>query len=140
MKKWKRCRRCRRIKLITKFYRHRGYSAGVYPECKRCHTKRATKDTRRRAKEDPFVYRVGNWQYQGIDMTKLKYLQLFEQQKSRCAICGRQQKLLSKALAVDHNHKTGQIRGLLCDYCNRMLGFLENVPYRLKKLNAYLSP
>lgn len=47
------------------------------------------------------------------------YDRMLEEQGGRCEICGRLPKKLS--LAVDHNHKTGKVRGLLCMRCNRRL-------------------
>jgi len=44
---------------------------------------------------------------------------LFKQQKGRCAICGKHQNEFKRRLNLDHNHTTGQIRGLLCYYCNK---------------------
>lgn len=44
-------------------------------------------------------------------------------QEGRCAICKRIKKKLN--LAVDHNHKTGAVRGLLCAPCNRHVGWFE---------------
>lgn len=46
----------------------------------------------------------------------------FEKQNGRCDIC---KELSSKTLHVDHNHTTGQIRGLLCSACNTSFGMLK---------------
>ncbi len=43
----------------------------------------------------------------------------FEKQKGCCAICKKPQSAFKNRLALDHNHKTGKLRGLLCYYCNR---------------------
>lgn len=57
----------------------------------------------------------------GIDLDQ--YNQLLEQQEHRCAICLKHEDECKKRLAVDHNHKTGEIRGLLCNHCNhRVVG------------------
>jgi Recombination endonuclease VII len=42
-------------------------------------------------------------------------------QKGCCAICKRHESTFAKRLAVDHNHKTGRVRGLLCFRCNKFL-------------------
>ena len=44
---------------------------------------------------------------------------LLELQGGRCAICRKAQQV--KALAVDHNHQTGKVRGLLCQNCNHAI-------------------
>lgn len=56
-------------------------------------------------------------------ITEDQYEMLLTKQQSRCMICDKHQSELKKRLAVDHNHRTGEIRGLLCDYCNyRVVG------------------
>jgi hypothetical protein len=55
------------------------------------------------------------------------YVLLFEKQKGRCAICGRSQKDFKRRLAVDHDHETGKIRGLLCVGCNNLVGHYEKL-------------
>ena len=60
-----------------------------------------------------------------------------------CQICGRHKSEFNKGLAIDHCHKTGTIRGLLCYICNTSLGrfndnikSLENAILYLKKYNT----
>jgi hypothetical protein len=55
-----------------------------------------------------------------------QYNELFDLQQGCCAICGAHQTKLSKALAVDHDHETGEIRGLLCSGCNFILGHAKD--------------
>jgi hypothetical protein len=46
-------------------------------------------------------------------------------QKECCAICDIPQHYLKRSLAVDHDHATGKVRGLLCHHCNLFLGKIE---------------
>lgn len=55
-------------------------------------------------------------------MTIQDYNVMFENQGGRCAICKTHHSSLPRALNVDHCHKTGKVRGLLCDGCNVGLG------------------
>ena len=68
-----------------------------------------------------------------------EYERMFEAQKGCCAICGRHQSELRRHLAVDHDHVTGKIRGLLCVSCNVGLDGLQNNPELLRKAAAYLK-
>lgn len=72
-------------------------------------------------------------------ITSEDYNLLFENQKGRCAICGTHQKDLSKRLFVDHDHKTGEIRGLLCIKCNNGIGLFSNNPKITDRATKYLS-
>ena len=66
-------------------------------------------------------------------ITKDQYEQLFRSQDGKCAICRTE---LNKKLAVDHDHKTNMIRGLLCHKCNMALGILED---RVDAMIEYLN-
>jgi DNA-directed RNA polymerase subunit RPC12/RpoP len=56
-------------------------------------------------------------------ITEEQYNQLLKKQKHKCAVCGKHEDEEKRKLAVDHNHRTGEIRGLLCTYCNhRVVG------------------
>jgi len=79
-------------------------------------------------------YRRNKERFRDYDMrirygiTLEQYNELAVIQNNKCAICGIHQKELSKALHIDHNHNSGKIRGLLCDKCNRLLGYaIENI-------------
>jgi hypothetical protein len=68
-------------------------------------------------------------------LTAAEYDALLAKQAGRCAICGTQP---VKRLAVDHEHATGKVRGLLCSTCNSGLGhFKDSVP-ALENAIAYL--
>lgn len=66
---------------------------------------------------------------------KIRY-ELSLKQNHACAICGR---IMKDKLFIDHCHKTGKIRGLLCPTCNAGLGFFRDDPNLLKNAVMYLS-
>ena len=70
-------------------------------------------------------------------LTKDDYQWLLEKQGFKCAICGCQQS--EKMLAVDHDHVTGLVRGLLCSPCNAGLGSLGDSVTGLKRAIDYLK-
>lgn len=59
-------------------------------------------------------------------------------QKGGCAICGKPPDGRKK-LAIDHDHDTGEVRGLLCSNCNNALGLLEDDVKRFRRAIQYLS-
>lgn len=69
------------------------------------------------------IRRKARWKRLGILLEVKDYNELLVQQNGLCAICEESPK--GRKLAVDHNHKTGQVRGLLCSRCNIGLGWLE---------------
>jgi hypothetical protein len=73
------------------------------------------------------------WHY---GMTIDEYDILFNKQKGKCALC---QKPFKKVPYVDHDHKTGEVRGLLCYKCNTGLGFLGDNKKGLLKALEYLK-
>lgn len=65
-----------------------------------------------------------------------QYDEMYKKQRGRCAICKRHYRTFIMGLAVDHDHKTGQIRGLLCGICNTYLARIKDDP---TSLVAYLK-
>jgi hypothetical protein len=66
------------------------------------------------------------------------YRALEKDQKGCCAICGGKQRAPFKRLAVDHDHRTKKVRGLLCNPCNRAIGMMRDDPALLWKAALYL--
>jgi uncharacterized C2H2 Zn-finger protein len=61
-------------------------------------------------------------------------------QCGRCAVCRTDQPGGGKPVfQVDHNHKTGEIRGLLCSRCNQLLGYAQDSTRILRAAQRYLS-
>jgi hypothetical protein len=69
------------------------------------------------------------------NITSEQYWEMFLSQGGVCKICGRPS---VKTLHVDHDHRTGEIRGLLCSQCNSLLGFCDDSVVRLQKAIKYL--
>lgn len=65
------------------------------------------------------------------------YNELLEIQRGVCAICGGKND--GKNLVVDHDHKTGKVRGLLCFKCNVALGLLNDDFVLLYVAHEYLQ-
>lgn len=73
----------------------------------------------------------------GISLAE--YQRLLAAQKGLCQICGQPNNRVERTLAVDHNHITGKLRGLLCDRCNLGLGHFNYNKELLKKAVDYLE-
>lgn len=68
------------------------------------------------------------------------YKQMFDDQNGQCAICGAAEgNSKHKNLYIDHDHKTGEVRGLLCHCCNNMLGYSKDTPDILRQGATYLE-
>ena len=61
---------------------------------------------------------------------------MLERQKGCCAICKRHHSLFKRRLDIDHDHRTGKIRSLLCNSCNRQLGTYQS---QKLKFEQYLT-
>lgn len=71
------------------------------------------------------------------DLSTENYQQLRKLQKNACAICREPSRV--RELAVDHDHVTNKIRGLLCSKCNMGLGMFKDSIDRLRAAVDYLS-
>lgn len=72
-------------------------------------------------------------------MTLEEYDLMLTNQQGCCKVCGDHIEDLSKFLAVDHNHITGNVRGLLCNRCNVALGMLREDTNIMKNLIKYVE-
>lgn len=67
-----------------------------------------------------------------------EYMAMFRDQGCVCATCGKTNEN-GHALSVDHDHKTGKVRGLLCQRCNYALGYIDDSVEIAKKMIEYLE-
>src|SRR5579859_3825558 len=72
----------------------------------------------------------------GIDLQT--WDRLFKSQKHRCAIC-RTNKRGARNWSTDHDHKTKKVRGILCHFCNILLGMAKDNPKTLTAAIRYLK-
>lgn len=72
------------------------------------------------------------------NLTPEEYEEMLQQQGGVCAICGGVN-LDNKRLAVDHDHRTGWPRGLLCVGCNSAIGFLKDYSANCRRAANYLD-
>lgn len=82
--------------------------------------------------------RIGCRNSDGSFFVRKDYEKFYSKQKGKCAICKRHEKTLKRRLSVDHCHKTGIVRGLLCSACNLFLSGIENKKFHRKAL-VYLK-
>jgi predicted nucleic acid-binding Zn ribbon protein len=76
-------------------------------------------------------------------LTYEQFLTMLEDQNSGCAICGfvpmPDGKNAAARLHVDHDHESGEVRALLCNGCNRGMGYLGDNPARLRAAADYIE-
>lgn len=72
-------------------------------------------------------------------LTLEDYRVMWANQNNSCAICWKPGARHIKTLHIDHNHKTGKVRGLLCNECNLGLGLFKDDIYRLQNAIYYLK-
>lgn len=116
--------------------------------CSTCRAKRRTNAQRSRPNRRQYhrewtawnKYRtVGYWLKSHYGISVAEYNAMITAQQGRCAICRVAPDGRRNPLCIDHDHVTGQIRGLLCSRCNRGLGFLRDDRQAMRALAAYLS-
>lgn len=134
------CSRCGELKELTQFYRHRrdGYFSACIPCSKQQSSDSFSKrreerlrakveEQRRRTTRMHATAEYAAWgrrrHLQQYGLTPEKFDEMREAQGGCCAFCGEPK----KRLVVDHCHKTGNVRGLLCVRCNVALGYFESL-------------
>ena len=128
------CSLCKEEKSELEFHKNKRTTDGLNFHCKQCRKDYVAKDPGRVAKS----YR--HWRLKKkFGISEEIYEQLFKIQKGCCAICGKDQILLSRKMAVDHCHITNKVRGLLCSNCNTGIGNLRDDISLLQKAIKYLE-
>lgn len=139
---YKVCTKCRENKPIKDFSERKDRKSGYRSECKNCQN--ITSERWRKNNRSKFLNSVKEASLKrAFNISLNEYKKLFKDQKGLCAICNKkeQRKIGNKIcdLSVDHDHKTGKVRGLLCNQCNNGIGrFKDNITY-LEKAIDYLK-
>ena len=116
--KTRKCSRCEKNRAL-RFFTPKGRI------CADCRKKTRSKASHEARVQDTYGLEPG------------EYDRLFQAQGGRCAICGGTRR---QRLSVDHCHKTGQVRGLLCRMCNgRLLTSARDNPNTLRSAADYLE-
>lgn len=100
--------------------------------CKECYDK-YKKEHSYNPKERNILYQKKS----KYGLTEPEYKNLFQTQGNKCLICG--DSFESTKAFVDHDHKTGKVRGLLCTRCNTLLGMSRDNPDILVNAIKYLN-
>ena len=147
------CVRCGADKPLDDFHRSKRSKDGRLGYCADC-ANRACRQSkaRRRANGKARAYYLATREAlqdtllrRNFGITLDQYRTLLARQDGVCAICGQPPRYakskygIPMSLAVDHDHASGKIRGLLCLNCNRGLGYFHDDPSKLRSAIAYLA-
>lgn len=152
---------CKQTKDDSEFFikRYKSGKTGLRAYCKSCGKaardawrKSSPKDNDRNKlynKENAEVIKwkklVKYWPGATWEQAKYNYNTLLYKQGGKCAICKDSESAAHhiskqiKNLAVDHDHETGKVRGLLCSSCNRAIGLLQEDRTRIEMALVYLK-
>lgn len=142
------CSNCNEFKPLKDFYKEARVKDGHMRRCKACHCKA----TERYRKENLDLYAKASKKYwnqisetkkrnnwlKRYGITKEEYETMYKKQNQSCWVC-KKQCLSGQYLSVDHCHKTGKVRGLLCKKCNSALGMLDDDIELLETAIIYLK-
>ncbi len=130
----KKCRKCHWEKPLTEFAPDKRNKDGRKGSCRVCDNAR----WRDWYQDHRLKHLAATNARKGLvfECSQELYDLLLDAQGGVCAICGLGDK---QFLAVDHDHGTGQVRGLLCSACNRALGLMADSPERLERAMTYLG-
>jgi len=120
----KKCSKCKEFKIITEFFKDKARKDGYEPCCKICAMN----------KKDNNEYK------RKYGITLDIYNEMAKAQDYKCKICSTAKPgTRVNRFSVDHCHKTGIVRGLLCGACNRALGQFKDSPEFLRNAADYLE-
>ena len=137
--KVKTCKKCGVEKLLEKFSVHKECAGGYNTTCKDC-VAANTRAHYARKKDNP-TYKAkkkNSYIKSRYGITADEYDQRKEEQDHKCGIC-KTELQDGNATHLDHDHVTGKLRGMLCNPCNRALGYFKDDINILEKARDYLQ-
>ena len=132
---------CKVLPRTTEFFYPNNGNGKLRRRCKECTNIESRK---RHARPDANKRHVDRMREKTFGLTADEYKELVDYQDNKCAICGKYETRLNRIgevrnLSVDHDHKNGDIRGLLCSNCNAGLGHFMDSPDVLSEAIRYLE-
>lgn len=132
----KTCSKCRATKPLTEFQKNTRSKDGLQNYCKVC----LNAETRARRERNPELFkqyeRRSGWRKQGINPVAAE--EALKTHQQTCDICGTGNPG-RRTWHVDHDHLTGEVRGVLCGPCNVGLGMFKDSPELLERASSYLG-
>lgn len=97
-------------------------------------------NSRRWYRENKDRHLLNSWKFSisKFGLSAVQYELMLNKQGHSCAICKKTAKENGKRLCVDHCHKSGRVRGLLCSKCNKAMGALGDSVESMRVVIAYL--
>lgn len=132
--KTKKCSKCGEVKPYPDFYKYKPALNGLRSDCKKCAdiaNKTWCNNNREKVRLAYNHFNTG--------VSPQLYMEFLNAQNGTCAICGKTVQENKKNLAIDHDHKTMKIRGLLCNRCNLGISYLEENMEILKSAAKYIE-
>lgn len=131
---------------LDSFGSHKAHKDGLQNYCRPCRNllnkNLLTPEQKERKKKNSKRYafsRTVRRRGQKYGITQEDYQRMLDSQSNVCAICGGYETWEHSRLCVDHCHKTGKVRGLLCSRCNKALGGFWDDTAILSKAIDYLQ-
>ena len=154
----KKCSKCKTLKHEKDFFKMAQQKSGLDPRCKPCSKEAKNLSIQKMKSQDKDKWLADQRRYYKnyksknpekvsqkdkrvrlksmFNMTLEEYNDILESQNGRCKICLKEPVNIS--LCVDHCHKTGKVRGLLCSNCNTGLGLFKDSTSNLQSAILYL--
>jgi hypothetical protein len=126
------CKSCSTVKSIDEFYLRTKNSLLRHSTCKECDKERSKKNHK---PDDYFNLHLKR----NYGITLQEHQEMYKNQNGVCAICKGEGDGKWKKLCVDHDHKTGKVRQLLCRNCNMVLGQVGDNANLLEEMIKYLQ-
>ena len=124
----KTCSKCHVAKEKSAFGPRKGVKDGLRSECNQCRNSRPYNPRQQ----------LNRYLKSAYNITLKEYDEMLAKQNNLCLICGSDYPGKQGRFVVDHNHTTGEVRGLLCNQCNVGLGALKDSPSLLLKAAQFL--
>ena len=136
----KRCCKCKRWLPLSCFSRNKVKWDGLQERCNECRKEHWIAVGQYTKTIPPLEVRRRRHRIQVIKsygISEEEFTAMLEAQNYRCAICGTED-WGRPSPSIDHDHKTGKVRALLCNRCNRVLGLAEESAVLLEKMSKYI--